>query len=456
MTLPRILRQPSKKNPFTKRSEVSLVVDPYEDLLLRDIDIPTEFDIIKTLHEGFFSKVLLVRKRHCTRERLTLKVISDENLEYFYRELNYNYFLSPHPNIVKCYNVSILWEDSFVFPMEYAPFGNLEKLIGACDPNPMVLTEASTKLIAKQLASALAFMHSFKLVHRDVCPENVLVFKQDFTQIKLCDFGSTRPEKSLVTCLSDRRDTSPCPGTNVTNNLNINNSRHSPRPASLTTGNNNTAKDLFRLPPEICGLVKGESYYTHSSGDVWQFGILLYSCLTGGGEPWQSADDILDPGFAEFLDWTRRKSLRIPEPFQIFTPRLLRLFKRTFEPKPKKRCGIEEVYKYLDDEWMAKLYRGSSFRRGVLERKASSSTSRSRSTGRNSSTRRKSVRINSGSCNGVNNGRSSPNNNIVKESTPAFIECREKMSELDRDFVKERVGQWILEAASTAKPVSTT
>jgi serine/threonine-protein kinase SBK len=465
MALPRILRHPSRKNCSAKKSEVPLLVDPYEDLLIRDIDIPTEFDIIKSLHEGSFSKVLLVRKRHCSRERLALKVISDENLEGFYRELNYNYFLSPHPSVVNCYNVSIQWDDSFVFPLEYAPFGNLERFLGTKDTNSVVVvTEAGTKLIAKQLASALEFMHSLKLIHRDICPENILVFKQDFSQIKLCDFGSTRPEKSLVTCLQDRRGTSPCPGASL---------RNSPRPSSLyinssiiSSQHNTSIKDLYRLPPEICGLVKGESYYTHSSSDVWQVGILLYGCLTGGGEPWQSAEDILDPNFTDFLDWLRRKSLRIPEPFQMFTPRLLRLLKRIFEPKPKKRCGVEEIYKYLEDEWISKLYRGSSFRRGVLERKASSSTSRSRSTGRNSSTRRKSVRItNSSSCNGVNHngassGSPSNNNNIVKESSPvagggnSLVESREKMSELDRDFVKDRVGRWILEASNKAVSTS--
>lgn len=108
MTLPSILRQPSTKvkNP-NKKSEVSLLLDPTSDtfLPLRDISIDQEFEVIKNLHEGFFSKVRLVRRvgsQSSEKERLVLKVIPHQSVEDFYRELNYNYFLSPHPSVVKC------------------------------------------------------------------------------------------------------------------------------------------------------------------------------------------------------------------------------------------------------------------------------------------------------------------------------------------------------------------
>lgn len=72
-----------------------------------------------------------------------------------------------------------------MFPMEYAPCGSLSRFIS---PDSL-LSEATVKLVAKQLASALDFIHSLKLVHRDISPENVLVFQQDLSKIKLCDFG---------------------------------------------------------------------------------------------------------------------------------------------------------------------------------------------------------------------------------------------------------------------------
>lgn len=37
-----------------------------------------------------------------------------------------------------------------------------------------------------------------ELVHRDVKLDNVLVFKSDFSRVKLCDFGETRRSGTLV------------------------------------------------------------------------------------------------------------------------------------------------------------------------------------------------------------------------------------------------------------------
>lgn len=58
--------------------------------------------------------------------------------------------------------------------------------------------ELHTKRVAKQLAAALEHIHSRELVHRDVKLDNILVFKSDFSRIKLCDFGETRRNGSVV------------------------------------------------------------------------------------------------------------------------------------------------------------------------------------------------------------------------------------------------------------------
>lgn len=57
----------------------------------------------------------------------------------------------------------------------------------------------NVKYIYVQLVSAIQYIHSYDLVHRDIKLDNILVFKSDFSRIKLCDFGETRKNGTWVT-----------------------------------------------------------------------------------------------------------------------------------------------------------------------------------------------------------------------------------------------------------------
>ena len=142
--------------------------------------------------------------------------------------------------------------------------------------------------------------------------DNILVVAPSLSSIKLGDFGSTRSVGSLV------------------------------KKTELI-------QSCFQ-PPEVCQILPQEKYYMYTSLDVWQIGILLVQCLTGC-DPWQEAD-ITDPYFCEYCDWHKKKTIRIPELFKGFSPRLIRLMKRLLEPKSTKRCEIKEVSKYLEDKWI--------------------------------------------------------------------------------------------------------
>lgn len=279
-----------------------------QEIPLEELELSKEYEVEKTLGEGSFAKVLLATHR-ATRTRVVLKAVHQEltTEKDFFREFHYSYHLSPHPNILCSYAVAFKAEKCFVFAQEYAPYGDLAGNVRAGG-----LSEEACKRIASQLCSALDFIHSKQLAHRDIKLENVLVFALDMSKIKLCDFGCTRREGTLV--------------------------------------NKIRCTWLPFQPPEIYEIVKNERYACKRSADCWQFGIVLFVCLTGN-PPWQTADLIQDPEYSAFQRWLKRRTTKVPPSFRRFTPRLLRYFRRTFEHKSEKRPHVTEINKYLKDSW---------------------------------------------------------------------------------------------------------
>ena len=266
------------------------------------------YDVIKKLGSGTYGKVLLAQcKRTGTEVALKLLPKSTIKMKDFIREFNYSYYLSPHRSILNTFDVAFETPNSYVFAQELAPYGDLFEAI-----TPQVgLSEQHAKSMAKQIASALDFMHSKSLVHRDIKPENILLFDEEFTKIKLMDFGMTKKAGTMV--------------------------------RKVSTG-------IPYTPPEICEALKGERYTVDTSADVWGFGVLLFCALTGNF-PWELAHH-RDAFFVEFSQWQKRKTTKVPSQWRRFSPRMMRFFRRLLEVKPDRRGGIKETFKYLDDTWL--------------------------------------------------------------------------------------------------------
>lgn len=105
------------------------------------------------------------------------------------------------------------------------------------------------------------------------------------------------------------------------------------------------------MPPEVVEAVKNEKFICRTSYDSWQFGILIYSLLTGN-PPWRKADWVNDTQYAAFKKYQERKTTKIPDNFKKFSPRLLRAFRRIFEHDPDGRAKVTEVMKYIKDKWV--------------------------------------------------------------------------------------------------------
>ncbi|XP_050534839.1 serine/threonine-protein kinase meng-po [Daktulosphaira vitifoliae] len=231
----------------------------------------------------------------------------------FYREFHYSYHLSAHRNIVSTFDVAFQTASFYVFAQEYAPLGDLTSNI-----SDNGIGELHSKSVAKQLVSAIQYIHSYDLVHRDIKLDNILVFKSDFSRIKLCDFGETRKNGSWVT----RRN-----------------------------------EWIPYMPPEILVIDTEHKYKVDTSHDVWQFAVVLFVCLTGC-LPWQKASSE-DPRFVSYVYWLTSNGImspfRRPKLFKLLTSNAQRMFRKFLQPNILTRPNLlDEVQNFLDERWLSK------------------------------------------------------------------------------------------------------
>ncbi|KAG7492060.1 hypothetical protein MATL_G00010320 [Megalops atlanticus] len=305
-------------------------------------DVHKHYEHIRELGKGTCGKVDLVAHR-TQGTKLALKFVNKNKtkLKSFLREYSITSDLSCSPFIIKVLDVLFETEDSYVFGQEYAPAGDLFDII----PPQVGLPEEMVKRCIQQLGLALDFMHSKSLVHRDVKPENVLLFDRECRRVKLADFGMTRRVGCRVKRIS---------GT------------------------------IPYTAPEVCQASRAEGFLVDCSLDVWAFGVLIF-CMLTGNFPWEAALPS-DAFYEEFWRWQRAPSRPgvSPSQWRRFTDDALRMFQRLLAVEPEKRCGVKDVFCFIKYELMSELRRRPSCRskraeRGVAACGSSSSTSSSSS-----------------------------------------------------------------------------
>jgi len=93
-----------------------------------------------------------------------------------------------HPNVVRYYYASFDDADKMInIFMEYVPGGSLAKLVRGMDCN---LGVDQARAYTQQILQGLEYLHSHKIVHRDIKGDNVLI---DATGVcKITDFGTAK------------------------------------------------------------------------------------------------------------------------------------------------------------------------------------------------------------------------------------------------------------------------
>uniref|UniRef100_A0A3Q2SSL6 non-specific serine/threonine protein kinase n=1 Tax=Fundulus heteroclitus TaxID=8078 RepID=A0A3Q2SSL6_FUNHE len=145
------------------------------------------YHVLNLVGEGSFGRVYKGRKKF-TGQVVALKFMpkvgrSEKELRSLKREIEIMRDLQ-HPNIVQLFD-SFETETEVVVVTEYAE-GQLFQVL----EDDGSLPESQVREIACQLVSALYYLHSHRILHRDMKPQNILLGKSGV--VKLCDFGFAR------------------------------------------------------------------------------------------------------------------------------------------------------------------------------------------------------------------------------------------------------------------------
>lgn len=161
---------------------------------IKKTDIDRRFDRIGRVGQGSMSKVWRARDL-MTGRIVALKILDKEKTARF--EARFEGLDKPtegetavrlrHPHIVLTHEHGLTMQGEQFLVMEFVDGVGLSYLV---DAQNQVMRQNRLRFMI-QLGSAVAYFHKQDLIHRDLCPRNVLVDSAE--QIKLIDFGLTVP-----------------------------------------------------------------------------------------------------------------------------------------------------------------------------------------------------------------------------------------------------------------------
>ncbi|KAF5174888.1 Serine/threonine-protein kinase TIO [Thalictrum thalictroides] len=193
------------------------------------------YHVIHIVGEGSFGKVYKGRRKY-TGQTVAMKFIlkhgkSEKDIHNLRQEIEILRKLK-HENIIEML-------DSFETPQEFCVVtefaqGELFEVL----EDDKCLPEDQVQAIAKQLVRALHYLHSNRIIHRDMKPQNILIGAGSI--VKLCDFGFARAMSTNTVVLRSIKGT----------------------PLYM-------APELVREQP-----------YNHTA-DLWSLGVILYELFVG-------------------------------------------------------------------------------------------------------------------------------------------------------------------------------
>lgn len=219
------------------------------------------------------------------------------------------------PNVVQ-YIEHIDWEDYLYIIMEYIPGGDLGSLINERGHLP----ESNVQTMAAQLLSALKHLHQIGITHRDIKPDNILIYSRDPFHVKLTDFGLSKMIDSEETFLRTFCGTLLYCAPEV----------YSEYREYDHNGKRSRVVDRRTLPPQRYG----------NAVDIWSLaGVLFYSLC--GSPPYPvkngtSYQELLNQIMTQALDIRPLQRAKVSESGIRFVRKMLHV-------RPEYRATIEEL-----------------------------------------------------------------------------------------------------------------
>ncbi|KAL5006161.1 hypothetical protein ScPMuIL_017319 [Solemya velum] len=196
-----------------------------------------------------------------------------------------------HPNIISFRGICTQ-APCYCIIMEYCPYGQLYEILrdGKEIPPSLILDWA------KQISSGMNYLHSHKIIHRDLKSPNVLVAKNDI--VRISDFGTSRTWNEKSTKMS-------------------------------------FAGTVAWMAPEV---IRNEP--CSEKVDIWSFGVVLWEILTGV-IPYQDVD-------SSAIIWgVGSNSLHLPVPSTCPDGFKL-LMRQCWSAKPRNRPSFRQIIMHLE------------------------------------------------------------------------------------------------------------
>jgi protein kinase X len=162
----------------------------YHSSICSNFDL-SNFIQLKTIGKGSYGRVKLIKHKY-NKTLHALKILKKEEIlqlkqtEKIYSEYTIlKEISSSHPFITKLENFS--QDEKFLFILlEYIPGGDLYSLLRS----EGTLSVNQTQFYIAQIITTIDYLHSRKIIFRDLKPENVLINSNGY--LKIADFGCAK------------------------------------------------------------------------------------------------------------------------------------------------------------------------------------------------------------------------------------------------------------------------